>query len=368
MFDPLQMPLSGVHSISASAGTGKTFTITTLYLRLLLEGGCSTDQILVTTFTEAATSELRDRLRSRLIDALQLLRSYPESADAEAASKAGDVDGQLLKLLEQGGAWDEDSASHVVERIEDALLSFDQAPVFTIHGFCSRVLQELVFESGTRFNVELVASLDDQIQEGVDDFIAQLWTVENSLVERWLPLTGSLYAKIQKVADTVMDNPSLEIVPDGDDLDELLHSDFLTAADRLLDQLAKIWNEQRDAVRGLIDAAVAGGVLSKTSYGKPELIDRSIAFIDSLVESRSLAEFTWKKEKLDGDQQRLTQDGLESGTLKKFSIRRFRYCRRSPICLVSFQCGSRRLKRDCSLVPGSLCGSTWRSGAANVAS
>ena len=318
MFDPLQMPLSGVHSISASAGTGKTFTITTLYLRLLLEGGCSTDQILVTTFTEAATSELRDRLRSRLIDALQLLRSYPESADAEAASKAGDVDGQLLKLLEQGGAWDEDSASHVVERIEDALLSFDQAPVFTIHGFCSRVLQELVFESGTRFNVELVASLDDQIQEGVDDFIAQLWTVENSLVERWLPLTGSLYAKIQKVADTVMDNPSLEIVPDGDDLDELLHSDFLTAADRLLDQLAKIWNEQRDAVRGLIDAAVAGGVLSKTSYGKPELIDRSIAFIDSLVESRSLAEFTWKKEKLDGDQQRLTQDGLESGTLKKF--------------------------------------------------
>ena len=60
MFDPLQMPLSGVHSIAASAGTGKTFTITTLYLRLLLEGGCSADQILVTTFTEAATSELRN--------------------------------------------------------------------------------------------------------------------------------------------------------------------------------------------------------------------------------------------------------------------------------------------------------------------
>ena len=172
MFDPLQMPLSGVHSIAASAGTGKTFTITTLYLRLLLEGGCSADQILVTTFTEAATSELRDRLRSRLNDALQLLRSFPEHADAKSAVEPGQADPQLVQLLEHGGAWDEHSASRVVERIENALLSFDQAPVFTIHGFCSRVLQELVFESGTRFNVELVASLDDQIQEGIDDFVA----------------------------------------------------------------------------------------------------------------------------------------------------------------------------------------------------
>ena len=218
MFDPLQMPLSGVHSIAASAGTGKTFTITTLYLRLLLEGGCSADQILVTTFTEAATSELRDRLRGRLNDALQLLRSCPYPTDAEAAANAGDADPQLVQLLEQGGAWDEDSASRVVERIEDALLSFDQAPVFTIHGFCSRVLQELVFESGTRFNVELVASLNEQIREGVDDFVAQSWAAKDSLIERWLPLNDSLYGTIQKVAAAVMENPSLEIVPDSGEL------------------------------------------------------------------------------------------------------------------------------------------------------
>ena len=318
MFDPLQMPLSGVHSIAASAGTGKTFTITTLYLRLLLEGGCSADQILVTTFTEAATSELRDRLRGRLNGALQLLRSFPEHADAEGAVELGQTDGQLVQLLEQGGAWDEDSASRVVERIEDALLSFDQAPVFTIHGFCSRVLQELVFESGTRFNVELVSSLDAQIQEGIGDFVAQSWTVEDSLIERWLPLTGTLYAKIQKVAAKVMDNPSLEIVPDGGDLDELLHSDFLTSAERLLNQLAEVWLEQKDSVRALIDSAVENGILKKPSYGKPELIDKSVAFIDSLVDSRSLAEFTWKNDKLDGDQKRLTQDGLEAGTKKEF--------------------------------------------------
>ena len=318
MFDPLQMPLSGVHSIAASAGTGKTYTITTLYLRLLLESNCSVDQILVTTFTEAATAELRDRLRSRLNDSLQLLRNFPEQAGANTAADNGEIDRQLVKLLEQGGAWSKDSASRVIERIEDALLSFDQAPVFTIHGFCSRVLQELVFESGTRFNVELVASLDDQIQEGVDDFVARSWATENSLIERWLPLTSEIYAKLQDVADKAMDNPSLEIVPDDDDLDELLHSDFLTSADRLLDQLASVWSTERTAARELIDVAIQNGVLSKTSYKTSDQIDKSIAFIDSLVDSRSLAEFSWKNGKLEGDQKRLTQDALEAGTLKKF--------------------------------------------------
>lgn len=324
MFDPLQMPLSGVHSIAASAGTGKTFTITTLYLRLLLEGGCSSDQILVTTFTEAATSELRDRLRGRLNEALQLLRSISEESHPRAGSDddfpdpKDKADPQLVKLLEQAGAWDEDSDSRIIERIEDALLSFDQAPVFTIHGFCSRVLQELVFESGTRFNVELVASLDEQIREGVDDFVAQSWAVENSLIERWLPLTSSLYGKIQEVAGTVMDNPSLGIVPDSDDFDELLNSEFLTSADRLLDQLTKVWTEERAAIRKLIDAAMQNGVLNKTSYKTADQIEKSMAFVDSLVESRSLTDFKWKKDKLDGDQKRLTQDGLEAGTKKEF--------------------------------------------------
>ncbi|MDA1161019.1 MAG: UvrD-helicase domain-containing protein, partial [Planctomycetota bacterium] len=190
--------------------------------------------------------------------------------------------------------------------------------VFTIHGFCSRVLQELVFESGTRFNVELVASLNEQIREGVDDFVAQSWAVKDSLIERWLPLNDSLYGTIQKVAAAVMENPSLEIVPDSGELDELLHSDFLKSAERLLDQLAKVWAEERTAVRQLIDAAMLNGVLNKTSYKTADQIDKSMAFIDSLVDSRSLAEFTWKNDKLDGDQKRLTQDGLEAGTKKDF--------------------------------------------------
>jgi len=72
--DPLRIPLRGLTLIEASAGTGKTYGITTLYLRLLLELGLEVDRVLVVTFTEAATEELRDRIRGRLVQALDWFR------------------------------------------------------------------------------------------------------------------------------------------------------------------------------------------------------------------------------------------------------------------------------------------------------
>ncbi|MEY2597870.1 MAG: exodeoxyribonuclease subunit beta, partial [Verrucomicrobiota bacterium] len=80
-FDPLLQPLAGTHSIEASAGTGKTHSITLLWLRLLLEEGLRVDQVLVTTFTKAATAELRERLLGSLKTALahtQTLLSQPD--------------------------------------------------------------------------------------------------------------------------------------------------------------------------------------------------------------------------------------------------------------------------------------------------
>jgi exodeoxyribonuclease V beta subunit len=71
--DPLALPLSGTKLIEASAGTGKTYTITTLFLRLLLERGLSVDRILVVTFTNAAAAELRQRIRRRLRETLLAL-------------------------------------------------------------------------------------------------------------------------------------------------------------------------------------------------------------------------------------------------------------------------------------------------------
>ena len=79
----LRLPLSGAYLIEASAGTGKTFTLTAWLLRLLLEGGVPLPKLLVVTFTRAATAELRDRVRRRLRIAERLLAG--ESVEGEEA-------------------------------------------------------------------------------------------------------------------------------------------------------------------------------------------------------------------------------------------------------------------------------------------
>ena len=75
--DPKTLVLSGLNVIEASAGTGKTYTLAELYLRLILEQGLTVDQILVVTYTRAATEELRDRLREKLVEARDGLLSEP---------------------------------------------------------------------------------------------------------------------------------------------------------------------------------------------------------------------------------------------------------------------------------------------------
>ena len=97
VFDPLGISLQGVHSIAASAGTGKTFSITTLYLRYILEADCRVDDILVTTFTEAATAELKERIRFRLNAALELIREFDTQAEAEEPAAAEQVDEVLVR-------------------------------------------------------------------------------------------------------------------------------------------------------------------------------------------------------------------------------------------------------------------------------
>jgi exodeoxyribonuclease V beta subunit len=121
----------------------------------MLERQLAVEEILVVTFTEAATEELRDRLRKRLRSAL----------DAFLAGRAEDRDplaaGLLERLPDHGAA---------VRLLDRALGSFDQAAVFTIHGFCRRALQENPFESGSRFDTELVTDTAPLLREVAEDF------------------------------------------------------------------------------------------------------------------------------------------------------------------------------------------------------
>jgi len=152
-FDLINTPLSGINLIEASAGTGKTYAITGLFLRLILEKGLLVDQILVVTFTKAATAELKEKIRNILLQA------------KEAFLKGSSNDSFIDHIVKKA----EDPA-FCIQLIENALVDFDKASIFTIHGFCQRILQENAFETGSLFDTELLSDQLKLNQEVADDF------------------------------------------------------------------------------------------------------------------------------------------------------------------------------------------------------
>ena len=140
--DPFNIDLEKITLIEASAGTGKTYTITTLFCRLIALG-YSVESILVVTFTEAAAAELKLRVRTRLFDTLTSL-----------LDKVCRDEDDLIQFLRQESQ--ESQTALICQRFNHALNCFDQSSIMTIHSFCMKVLKEHAFESRSFFDIELV--------------------------------------------------------------------------------------------------------------------------------------------------------------------------------------------------------------------
>ncbi|HTM69480.1 MAG TPA: exodeoxyribonuclease V subunit beta, partial [Luteimonas sp.] len=164
--DPyLELPLQGVRLIEASAGTGKTFTLATLVTRLVVERGLRVGQVLAVTFTEAATQELRKRIRERLLLALALVDAPAAGdEDAEAALTRDILHAHLARSGERPDA--------LRRRLRAAALEIDLAAIFTIHGFCARVLREHALETGQGFDPPELLANDAGLRE---ELAADLW-------------------------------------------------------------------------------------------------------------------------------------------------------------------------------------------------
>lgn len=166
IFDP-GFDLTGLHLVAASAGTGKTYNMQNVYARLVAERGLRVSQIQVMTFTEAATKELRSRIRKVLVDYDRFLRGE-EPDGAERLEK-------LLACAEANVANEENAADGawrkvVQARLGLALLEFDQALISTIHGFCSRVLARYAFETNAPFSAEIEDTKDADLAGRVNDW------------------------------------------------------------------------------------------------------------------------------------------------------------------------------------------------------
>jgi len=152
-FDIINTPLTGTNLIEASAGTGKTYAISGLFVRLIIESKFTADQILVVTFTKAATDELKERIRKKLMEA------------KEAFIKGAGVDSFINELVQKT-----DNHKQAADRLHDALVDFDRASIFTIHGFCQRILHENAFETGSLYDTELITDQNSLLLEIAEDF------------------------------------------------------------------------------------------------------------------------------------------------------------------------------------------------------
>ncbi len=240
-FENTRTPLQGTNLIEASAGTGKTYTIAGLYLRLLLEKHLSVDQILVVTFSKAATEELKDRIRKKL-------------SNSQKALQVGKSDDPIIvPILAKNN-----HRLRAERLVRNALADFDQAAIFTIHGFCQRILHDYAFETGNLFDTTLETDQSGLNLEIAEDFWRKnFYNAPPELVAYAMPkMKGPEY-----FADLInqINSPHVRIVPRLDapefsEVDSYRHH---------LDRLRTDWPKSRSTIRErLKDPA-----LSATVYG-----------------------------------------------------------------------------------------------------
>ena len=191
-FHVATVPLErGATLIEASAGTGKTYSIAELFLRLVTEEHVPIQKIVALTYTDAATQELRDRIRRRLREKLAELKT----------AAAGDP------------------PSLAIRELDLAVQCFDEAQIFTIHGFCQRALRDHAFESGTRYEAELVTDALPLIEEVAQDFWRQTFYEASPLLAA-LALTRG-FSNAQSPAPLIdlmlrtRNHPDLVILPEA---------------------------------------------------------------------------------------------------------------------------------------------------------
>ncbi|MEX2423836.1 MAG: UvrD-helicase domain-containing protein, partial [Acidimicrobiia bacterium] len=210
--------------LEASAGTGKTWTIAALVTRFVAEEGVPIDEMLVVTFTRAATSELRERTRARL------------AAAAHHLQNSADTDDPILTHLAD---CDPDERALRLRRLEDALRSFDRATITTLHGLASRFLVEMGLLARTSPPRDIVTDHDSVVADVLNDLYAAMF-VEHSEP----PGLNTASAIAKRVADT----PDAEILP----------------APGTVDGEADMWSRFAHEVRRRLDERAAKG--RTTSY------------------------------------------------------------------------------------------------------
>jgi len=245
--DPLQIELTGASLIEASAGTGKTYTITTLFLRLLLERKVSIDQVLVVTFTIAATEELRIKLSDRLHLANQWVR-YPETIDSSR-------DPTLATLIANA------NRDEALDLIGDAVARLDDLSVYTIDAMCLRLLQDFAFESRLPMRIDMIADdADIRIEVVRDYWRCVLGSGDDFQIDNLMAFAKSPQELLAKLNE-VLRRRDARLVPnfDAEQVEQLA-----LQVKQQYQQIIECWNNNGKRIKEVF--ADEAQVLKKTSY------------------------------------------------------------------------------------------------------
>jgi exodeoxyribonuclease V beta subunit len=291
----LTLPLAGTRVIEASAGTGKTWTLAALYVRIILghgrpgddfSGGLYPPQILVMTFTEAATAELRGRIRDRLAEAAGLF------GDADAKSALGDDFLRDLRLEFAPDQW-----PACAYRLNMAAQWMDDAAIFTIHGWSSRMLRQHAFDSASLFEQSIV----------VDSSALKLSAARDYWRKWFYPLQVDQIAALKEIGAT---------------------------PDALLEKLEKIWAASDKHPETLVSAGEAPDVLidrwqvwqtamdSLESVARQAWNDDVVALVQAAASMKTLKNYRadWLQGWLNQMAEWSGGESIELKTIERFSV------------------------------------------------
>ncbi|MGB7755900.1 MAG: exodeoxyribonuclease V subunit beta [Salinisphaera sp.] len=274
-FDAATLPLSGLRLIEASAGTGKTFSLAGLYLRLIVEEHASVRDVLVMTFTRAATQELRERIRARLADAARI-------AHAPELAVPGNAEHAFTQAIIAGC---DEAPEALARRLADAAARVDEATIVTIHGFAQRAATENAFESALAFDRGDAIDDPSLYREAAADYwrahvfgaeasagdVLALWPSPDALYETIRPVLFRTHAQLAGIDHERLATLQAQLAahwpgtaePLADALAEACEADALKKNDPLNMALAA-HDSPRDAVavldRQIVDALAIGAV------------------------------------------------------------------------------------------------------------
>ncbi len=213
-FEPNQYPLEpGLRLIEASAGTGKTFALAHLVLRLVTESGHNIKELLIVTFTEAAASELKSRITNRLEEALMGLENQEHDQDEIARD-------MVLHQWLKENCKSQSKRNVLANQLLMALEGIDHADITTIHGFCRRTLKRDIFETDSIINPKIEAEENQIHLEVVHEYWKnQILTLRAEHI-RGLQKAGLTIASLTKALLKIDSNPSLRLKINKDLVDD----------------------------------------------------------------------------------------------------------------------------------------------------